>query len=164
MSHRWEKLLLFLLSAISGVVDVISFLTLKIFAAHVTGNLVLIAAALVGWFAVSFVINVVRQQRQPPVILHGESLQGVPAAARVKGPSLREIAATWHTVLRVRNDASVEEIEAAYHRRIAECDAVRYSNSSASDERQEAERQRFTIDEAYNFIRTSRETRSKGAK
>ena len=44
--HRWEKLLLFLLSAISGVVDVISFLTLKIFAAHITGNLVLIAAAL----------------------------------------------------------------------------------------------------------------------
>ena len=46
--HRWEKVLLFLLSAISGVVDVISFLTLKIFAAHVTGNLVLIAAALAG--------------------------------------------------------------------------------------------------------------------
>jgi uncharacterized membrane protein YoaK (UPF0700 family) len=46
--HRWEKLLLFVLSAISGVVDVISFLTLKIFAAHITGNLVLIAAALAG--------------------------------------------------------------------------------------------------------------------
>lgn len=46
--HRWEKLLLLLLSAISGVVDVISFLTLKIFAAHITGNLVLIAAALGG--------------------------------------------------------------------------------------------------------------------
>jgi uncharacterized membrane protein YoaK (UPF0700 family) len=46
--HRWEKLLLFLLSVISGVVDVISFLTLKIFAAHITGNLVLIAAAVAG--------------------------------------------------------------------------------------------------------------------
>ena len=45
---RWEKLLLLVLSAISGVVDVISFLTLKIFAAHITGNLVLIAAALAG--------------------------------------------------------------------------------------------------------------------
>ncbi len=45
---RWEKLLLVLLSAIAGVVDVISFLTLKIFTAHVTGNLVLIAAALAG--------------------------------------------------------------------------------------------------------------------
>ena len=48
MFQRWEKLLLLLLSAISGVVDVISFLTLKIFAAHITGNLVLIAAALAG--------------------------------------------------------------------------------------------------------------------
>jgi uncharacterized membrane protein YoaK (UPF0700 family) len=37
-----------LLSTIAGLVDVISFLTLKIFAAHVTGNLVLIAPALVG--------------------------------------------------------------------------------------------------------------------
>jgi uncharacterized membrane protein YoaK (UPF0700 family) len=46
--YRWEKLLLLVLSAISGVVDVISFLTLKIFAAHITGNLVLIAAALAG--------------------------------------------------------------------------------------------------------------------
>jgi uncharacterized membrane protein YoaK (UPF0700 family) len=45
---RWEKLLLLLLSIIAGLVDVISFLTLKIFAAHVTGNLVLIAALVVG--------------------------------------------------------------------------------------------------------------------
>jgi len=45
---RWEVLLLLLLSTIAGLVDVISFLTLKIFAAHVTGNLVLIAALLVG--------------------------------------------------------------------------------------------------------------------
>jgi uncharacterized membrane protein YoaK (UPF0700 family) len=37
-----------LLSTIAGLVDVISFLTLKIFAAHVTGNLVLIAPVLVG--------------------------------------------------------------------------------------------------------------------
>ncbi len=45
---RWEVLLPLLLSSIAGLVDVISFLTLKIFAAHVTGNLVLIAALLVG--------------------------------------------------------------------------------------------------------------------
>ena len=45
---RWEVRLLLLLSTIAGSVDVISFLTLKIFAAHITGNLVLIAALIVG--------------------------------------------------------------------------------------------------------------------
>jgi uncharacterized membrane protein YoaK (UPF0700 family) len=37
-----------LLSTIAGTVDVISFVSLKIFTAHITGNLVVIAAVLVG--------------------------------------------------------------------------------------------------------------------
>lgn len=45
---QWREWLIVLLSIIAGLVDVISFLTLKIFAAHVTGNLVLIAPVLVG--------------------------------------------------------------------------------------------------------------------
>ena len=117
---------------------------------------VLLTAAVVGWLAVTWVITVVRQQREPPIILHRESQQVVSEVGRVKGPSLQEIAETWHTVLRVRNDASVDEIEAAYHQRIGECDRVRFSKNVGSTERQETERQRVTIDEAYNFIRTSR--------
>ena len=120
---------------------------------------VLLAAALVGWLAVSWVITIVRQQREPPAILHRESQQVLSEDARLKGPNLREIAETWPTVLRVRNNASVDEIEAAYHQRIAECDRVRFSMSAGSTQRQEAERQRFTIDEAYSFIRTSRADR-----
>ena len=115
---------------------------------------VLLACALVGWFAVSWLITIVRQQREPPLILHGDSQQA--GSEEVKAPSLRELAETWHTVLRVRNDAGVDEIEAAYHRRIAECDGVRFSGGVGSVERREAERERLRIDEAYNFIRTSR--------
>jgi len=120
---------------------------------------ILLVGALVGWFAVSLVITLVRQQRAPPVILHSESHEVLSEDARVKGPSLREIAATWHSTLHIRSDSSVDEIEAAYHQRIAECDAVRFSKSAGSNERQEAERQRVILDEAYNFIRTSRGSR-----
>lgn len=120
---------------------------------------VLLLGALGGWFVVSLVITLVRQQREPPVILHHESHEMPSEDARVKRPSLGEIAATWHSALRVRTDASVDEIETAYHQRIAECDAVRFSKSAGSNERQEAERQRIMLDEAYNFIRTSRGSR-----
>jgi len=120
---------------------------------------ILLVGILVGWFAVSLVITLVRQQRAPPVILHSESHELRTEGAHVKGPSLREIAATWHSTLHIGSDASVDEIEAAYHQRIAECDAVRFSKSAGSNERQEAERQRVMLDEAYNFIRTSRGSR-----
>src|SRR6266699_4098408 len=44
---RFERRLPPLLSVIAGMVDVIGFLSLKLFTAHVTGNLVVIAALLV---------------------------------------------------------------------------------------------------------------------
>lgn len=43
----WEQWLPAVLSAVAGTVDVISFLSFKLFTAHVTGNLVVIAALLV---------------------------------------------------------------------------------------------------------------------
>jgi len=44
---QWQRWLPTLLSAIAGMVDVIGFLGLKLFTAHVTGNLVVMAALLV---------------------------------------------------------------------------------------------------------------------
>ena len=45
-SARFERRLPVILSVVAGLVDVISFLTLGLFTAHITGNLVVISAAL----------------------------------------------------------------------------------------------------------------------
>jgi hypothetical protein len=118
---------------------------------------ILLAGALAGWLAVSWVMTIVRQQREAPVIVLPESRETQSKDAISNPVSLREVAETWHTVLQVRPDASVEEIKAAYYARIMECDRVRFSKNLGNGERQEAERRRLRIDEAYNFIRTSRD-------
>lgn len=115
---------------------------------------ILLGGGVVGWLAVSWVITIVRQQRAPSVIVLPESRPSPSEAARSKDPSLSQLADTWHTLLRVGADASVGEIEAAYHERIAECDRIRFARDAADAERKEAEQNRSNIEEAYAFIRT----------
>jgi hypothetical protein len=114
---------------------------------------VLIVSGVVGWLVVSWVINLVRQQRAPPLVISGDA----PApAASSRGPSLAELAHSWSVILKVREDAGLQEIESAYHERLAECDRLRFAPDGASAERGQAELRRASIEDAYNFIRSVR--------
>jgi hypothetical protein len=115
---------------------------------------VLIACAVIGWLVVSWVINLVRQQRSPPVVISDDARVPAPAVASSPGLSVAELAQSWPVILKVRDDAGLEEIESAYHQRLAECDRVRFAPDGASGERQQAEQRRASIEDAYNFIRS----------
>jgi curved DNA-binding protein CbpA len=75
----------------------------------------------------------------------------VDSGARV---SLAELGKTWHVILGVDAGATSDEIEAAYHARLAECDRTRFSSAASSLEKQSAETQRGRVNEAYEFIRS----------
>lgn len=117
---------------------------------------VLLVCAVIGWLVVSWVINLVRQQRSPPLVIAGDTRAGAAAPAGSRRPSVAELAAGWSGILKVRADAGLEEIETAYHERLAECDRVRFAPEGASGERQEAEQRRAAIEDAYTFIRGAR--------
>src|SRR5258708_30102756 len=127
-----------------------------------TDLVVVIVAGLVGFGLVSWVINVVRQQRSAPVEISpgtpgaGTSDAGTPDAARAAraAPSLAELGRGWHSTLGVSENATREEIEAAHRALLAECDRVSSSADSPEGERQRAEERRAQVNEAFEFIRT----------
>jgi hypothetical protein len=116
---------------------------------------VLLICGVVGWLVVSWVINLLRQQRSPPVVIAGESPRPPPGAASSRGPSVAELAESWSEILKVRADAGLEEIETAYHQRLAECDRLRLALEDAAGQEQ-AQQRRATLEDAYNFIRSVR--------
>lgn len=120
---------------------------------------VLAACGVVGWFVVSWVINLVRQQRSPPLVISDSARKAEAATGSSRGPSVAELAQSWSSILGVREGAGLDEIESAYHERLAECDQVRFAPETTGGARQEAEQRRANIEDAYNFIRTAR-TRS----
>ena len=117
---------------------------------------VLAVCALVGWLLVSWVINLVRQQRSPPLVISDSARNPEAGGGGARGPSVAELAQSWSVILGVRQDAGLDEIESAYHERLAECDRVRFAPETPGGARQEAEQRRARIEDAYNFIRAAR--------
>jgi hypothetical protein len=111
--------------------------------------------AAIGWGLVSWIIAMVRQQRAPPVPMGPEARSApTPAAAPHGRISLAELGSTWHVILGVREDASLEEIEAAYRERVGECE-----RGAAAGDATAAARSR--LDEALEFVRTLKQPSGK---
>ncbi len=53
----------------------------------------------------------------------------------------------------VRESASAQEIEAAYHAGLAECDRIRFSPSESASAKSTADARRAQIVQAFEFIR-----------
>src|SRR5258708_30656155 len=79
-----QKFLPPLLSAVAGMVDVIGYLSLKLFTAHITGNLVVIAALLVRGGPP----NMAQILAVPVFILAVAAVWLVPQAPARRGPAL----------------------------------------------------------------------------
>jgi preprotein translocase subunit Sec63 len=103
---------------------------------------VLIACALIGWGVVSWLMAVIRPR----------GTNAVPTSPAT--PTNMEV--DWPGILQVDSNATVPEIESAYHRLLAECDRVRFSSWHSAEERREAEMRRNQICAAYEFIRPRR--------
>jgi hypothetical protein len=84
------------------------------------------------------------------------SVPGAFADNSVRDPrslSLAEISARWSAILRVSESAAAQEIEAAYHAGIAECDRIRFSSTESAIAKSDAETRRAQITQAFEFIR-----------
>ena len=131
---------------------------------------ILALCALVGWAVVSWIISVVQQQKRPPLDLTGgssaprEPLRGLPSPTAfsdngvrdMRALSLSEISARWSSILGVPESSSAQEIEAAYHASLAECDRIRFSPSESASAKSGAETRRAQITQAFEFIRPLR--------
>jgi hypothetical protein len=115
--------------------------------------LIALAAGVVGFALVSWLLALVRQQKAPPVAIASATPAPPPGRGRL---SLAALGEEWHRVLGVAREATPGEIEAAYHARIAECDRVRFAADAGSAERDEALRRRADVQDAYEFIRPLR--------
>lgn len=120
-----------------------------------TDWIVVVVGGLVGWGLVSLLAHLVRQQRRPPADLYGGLPKGPDPVVR-DTLSVAEIGNTWHEILAVPESASAQEIDAAFHLRIAECDQIRFSPTATPEEQRVAVLKRSRTNTAYEFIRPLR--------
>lgn len=114
---------------------------------------VLVICGVIGWALVSWLFVLIRQQRAPPVSM---SLPPASRALPGPGPASLDLERTWHTLLGVSEHAGAQEIDRAYHARLAECDRIRFSTLPGMRTQRDAEERRALISAAYEFIRPQR--------
>lgn len=120
---------------------------------------VVVAAAVAGWWAVSWVFD--RNKRlaapeQPPDRSESASRSPDLGPPVVSSLAFTELAERWSSILGVSQDSSVTEIEQAYHAALAECDRLRFAASSTPEQVQRATQRRAEVDAAYEFARIAR--------
>ena len=138
---------------------------------------IIIVGALVGWWAVSWIIDRLRPkppaapanpstapaaESHPPVPKPAPAVPAAPAPGGAGAPSLAELGERWWQILGVERSASLAAIEAAYHARLAALDAVRFSAAASDADRARAIDERVAVEAAYEFIRTAGSFGSQG--
>lgn len=112
---------------------------------------IVLVGGIVGWTVVAWSITVIRQQKRPPLNTSDELEQT--SAPRSESLGVVELASHWASILGTTKDASAEDIDTAYHARIAECDRIRFTPNVSSEDKQGAEQRRVQIEQAFEFIR-----------
>jgi hypothetical protein len=115
--------------------------------------LIAIVAGVAGFALVSWLLSLMRQQKAPPVPIQHSP---VASSARRGRLSLAALGAEWHRLLGVAPGASAAEIQAAYHARLAECDAARFAAGASEEQKAQALQRRADAEDAYEFIRPLR--------
>ena len=122
---------------------------------------VVVVGGLIGWAIVSWIVSIVRQQKQPPVDLTRTNrspldlVHDAPTLAtrEPRALSLADVSQTWSAILGVPDSATAQDIETAYHARLAECDEIRFSSSAPAEAKASAQARRSKITQAFEFIR-----------
>jgi hypothetical protein len=119
---------------------------------------VIVGAALLGWFAVSWLFKALGARGAGKA--HPVAGSGADADTRTVHPgrqlSLAELGERWPRILDVSEDASMATIDIRFRETIAECDRIRASDLASDREKTAATARRETVVAAYEFVRAAR--------